>query len=245
MATPLFYRHIVALSRKTHIGLRLRRTPADYRFAASAILIPALAEEFSAAAGHLPIAFLPGAPQPIAVFVTGVTAGQNLFVGKDGSWRAGYVPAYLRRYPFILGDLEGGRQALCIDEAHDGFSVEGGMPLFCPDGRTAPLVDEALTLARRYHEAALNGEVFCRMLQEMKLLRSTVLEVRAPDGEMHQLSGLMTVDAAALDRLSEARMLELWRARYLGPIYAQMHSLKQVDKLFSPRPAPCTRVVAA
>jgi hypothetical protein len=130
MANPLFYNKVVPLNTHAHRGLRLAAVGRPFGFAASANLIPALLEEFSAAAPFMPIAFLPGAQNPAPVFVTGLRPGQNLFVGTDGKWADGYLPAYLRRYPFIMGDVPQGDPILCIDETFAGFSNQQGERLF-------------------------------------------------------------------------------------------------------------------
>src|SRR5690348_1672136 len=109
MVNPLFYERIVPLDSAAHRTLKVGPAANPYAFAREANLIPALIEEFSAAAPFMPIAFLPGAEKPAAVFVTGLKPGQNLFVKTDGQWAAGYLPAYLRRCPFIMGDVPDGQ----------------------------------------------------------------------------------------------------------------------------------------
>ncbi len=58
--------------------------------------------EFAVAARHYPIVFSNSAPH-LPVTVCGLQTGSNAFVGNDNRWTQGcYVPAYVRRYPFIL-----------------------------------------------------------------------------------------------------------------------------------------------
>ena len=97
MANPLFYRQVVPLNRDTHRSLTFRAPERPLDYAREAHLIPAVIDEFAAAAAEIPIAFLPGPTQPAAVFVTGFKPGVNAFISPKGRWDGHYVPAYVRR----------------------------------------------------------------------------------------------------------------------------------------------------
>jgi hypothetical protein len=221
----------VPLNRRTHRALRLQAGAPDYGFAREAHMIPALVEEFTAAAPSLPIAFLPGSARPSPVFLSGFSPGRYLFVAETGAWQAGYIPAYLRRYPFILGEAGDGGQVLCIDEGHAGFGANEGTPLFTDAGRPSARLAEALQLARRYLEAAGQTDRFCDMLQAFGLLRAVTLNRSPPDGPASSLHGLMTVDEAALEALPDARFLELRQAGAMPALYAHLISLQALDRL--------------
>ena len=115
MSQPLFYRSVVPLHRETHRGLGLAAVPS-FAFAAASHLIPAVVDEFSAACAELPILFAPDVEGASPAFLTGLTPGCNAFVRADGSWAASYVPAYLRRYPFILGEVPNAEPLVCLDD---------------------------------------------------------------------------------------------------------------------------------
>lgn len=231
MANPLFYRRVVPLNREIHRELRLMTPEEPYGYARGANLIPALAEEFPVAAEDMAIAFLPGATQPAAVFVTGLNPGTNAFVSAEGRWTGRYVPAYLRRYPFIIGDVPDAEPVLCVDDAYEGFAADEGVRLFSPKGEPEPVVAEALALARGYREAAQRTDRLCRMLQEMALLRAVTLDARLPDGRTTVVHGLLTVDEGALDALPEADLAELHRQGFLKPVFAHLFSLKAASRL--------------
>src|SRR5690606_35053869 len=137
-------------------------------------------DEFAAAAGEMPIAFVPGADAPAAVFVTGLRPGSNLFIDENGRWSGSYVPAYLRRSPFIIGDVPDGEPILCIDADYDGFGEESGAPLFSEEG-PAEAVTQALTFAQGYKTAADRTDAACAKLKALGLFRSVTLDARLPD----------------------------------------------------------------
>jgi len=241
MRNPLFYNDITILNSETHKGLRLREEGLRYGFARTAHLIPALVEEFSAAAMDLPIAFLGGAKQPSPVFVAGLAPGNNLFIDVQGGWSGGYVPAYLRRYPFIIGEATADSDAnsdpdspssvLCIDQSFDGLDTETGKPLFDDEGGPAEVTTAALDLSERYRLGAARSDAFCAKLLDLNLFRPVTLEVKRPVGQSIVVHGLLTIEVAAFDALSDEVFLELRRLGYLQPIYAHIESLRALDRL--------------
>lgn len=98
---PLFYERPRPLHLTEHANLGLR-SPMTYAFAATTVAVPVLLGELLTASRDYPIVFGPGDP-PVPVAFMGVNKGENVFVGKDGSWLSGaYIPAYIRRCPFLL-----------------------------------------------------------------------------------------------------------------------------------------------
>src|ERR1700761_1533796 len=102
-AMPMFYKEPRPLDRAKDGKLRLSR-PTHFRFAEGTNAIPLLVDEFPMAAAYYPIVFADG-PLPIPAAVVGLKNDQNLYIDANGRWIAGsYLPAYVRRYPFILMD---------------------------------------------------------------------------------------------------------------------------------------------
>jgi hypothetical protein len=154
MPNPLFYTNVVPLSSDAHRKLRFSTPPRPLDFAKDANLIPALVDEFELALVDLPIAFLPAADVPSAVFVTGLKPGTNAFISKDGLWDGKYAPAYLRRYPFIIGDVEGGDGILCVDDTYEGLNEKEGEPFFTKTGESEETLHRCLC-----QDAARDGTV--------------------------------------------------------------------------------------
>lgn len=231
MANPLFYEKVTPLNSEQHRDLRLKPAGSPFGFAREANLIPALTEEFSMAVGQMPVAFLPGTKHPAAVFVTGVAPGANLFVSPEGRWTASYVPAYLRRYPFIMGDVPDADPVLCIDSGFEGLNAKEGARLFSSAGEIEEPVRQALGFAENYRLSALRTEAFCARLQELDLFRTVTLDAKLEDGQSTVVHGLMIVDEAALDALAPDVLAGLAKDGYLKPIYAHLFSLTSLDRL--------------
>jgi hypothetical protein len=138
---PMFYRKPEALNPSRHGALSLVTKP-DYGFAATAHAIPIMASEMPAAMRSYPIVFV--GPQKAPVVITGLRQNENLFVEPDGSWTAPhYVPAYVRRYPFVLAEDKqpAERLTLCIDRDSDRIVETVGMPSSGEAAGTVPLFD--------------------------------------------------------------------------------------------------------
>jgi hypothetical protein len=236
MANPLFYERVVPLDSVAHRALRLRPAAQPFAFAAGANLIPALLDEFGTAAPYMPVAFLPGVDKPAAVFVAGVKPGKNVFV-DNGRWTGGYLPAYLRRYPFIMGDVPSGPPVLCMDEAFGALGNDEGERLFSETGEPEPTLSSALALAEGYRQGALRTEQFCATLQRLKLLRSVTLDARLDGGESTVVHGLMVVDEDAFHGLGVEDLHELQQQRFLRPIFEHLTSLAAISLLSPRKPA--------
>jgi hypothetical protein len=70
--------------------------------------------------------FLPAAGRPVPAVLLGLREAENLFVDRDGKWDARYVPAFVRRYPFVPGKGPQGELLVCIDEASSCFDAAEG-----------------------------------------------------------------------------------------------------------------------
>ncbi len=238
-ANPLFYKSVTPLDSQRHKSLRLGQPDRAFGYASLSNLIPAVVDEFELAAPELCIAFLPTPAGASAVFVTGTAPGQNCFVSDTGNWTGAYVPAYLRRYPFIIGDIAGSESVLCFDESYAGFGDPMGQPLFEADGNRTEALAKALAFSQTYRDAAKRTESFCRMLTDFALLQAATLDITAADGSRSTVHGIEIIDEAALAALSGDRLAQLNGAGFLRAIYAQITSLRAISRLTVPAaPAP-------
>ncbi|MFE1599562.1 SapC family protein [Methylobacterium sp. ID0610] len=232
---PLFYRSVVPLDRDAHRTWSLAN-PQRFAFARASHLVPAVVDEFAAACRHLPILFLPESLGPTPVFLTGLVPGRSALIDGEGAWTGRYLPAYLRRYPFILGETEGAPPVICLDDADAALvgpasdaEESGRQPLFAADGSDTPLLQERVRLVVEYAEAARRTTAFGRTLQDLGLLRALTVQGQDPaTGEGHTLHGVMGVDEAALGALPEEGVARLRREGVLAAVYAHLVSLQTV-----------------
>jgi hypothetical protein len=230
--SPLFYQNIVPLDRARHRDLRLVRDKRPFAFAATSHIIPAVVDEFVAGARYLPILFLPATPHPTPVFLVGTRTGQNLYIDSEGKWIDPYVPAFVRRYPFMLGTPEGASPVICVDDKYESLRQKDvGERLFAEDGADTPLLQEYARLTETYFAAAKRTENFLETLAALQLLRSVTVEIRSDTGASTALHGFQTIDENRLNTLSDADFLKLRAEGLLPAIYAHLFSLTAVDRL--------------
>lgn len=229
-ANPMLYRSIVALNREAHRKLRFDQADRPYAFASKTHLIPAVIDEFARAQRHLPILFVPGSPQPSPVFLVGLKPGHNAFVNSGGRWRGDYVPAFARRYPFMLGETPEGGSLACIDDKCSSLNQKSGDPLFADDGSELPFLQQKIRLISDYFGAAKTTDRFTRTLNDLKLLQPVTIETKTAEGST-ALHGLMVVGTVRLSELSGEELANLRNQGFLAAIYAHIFSLNSIDAL--------------
>ena len=103
-AQPLFYKKIVPLNKEQHKSLYIEPVEG-YSFSKNTNSLYIAAVEFPKVAPEYPIVL--GIDKEGTVFplvLLGLKTKQNLYVDSKGIWKANYIPAYARRYPFILAN---------------------------------------------------------------------------------------------------------------------------------------------
>jgi len=215
---PVFYANPVLLRSDLHAGMGLAQ-PLSLAFAAKSNAIPLNLEEFALAARHYPIAFA-GAGELFPIAVVGMRTAENLFV-QDGAWAADhYVPAYVRRYPFILlEDKDAATLSLMIDDV-PGLIVPAGASAraFFEDSAPAQFTREALDFARAYLAGSLATQGFTKALSDAGILIERQANVAFKDGSRFTLAGLQIIDEEKYRALPDAIITDWFRRGWIDMI---------------------------
>ena len=235
MSEMMFYERVVALNDQTHARLKVRPS-TDFAYAARINSVPLLVSEFFECAREYPIVFSRGETGPVPAALLGLRESENLFVDHKGKWDARYVPAFVRRYPFVPGKGAQGELLVCIDEASPCFDDEQGEALFVA-GKPSAQLEHAMKFLAEFHQAAATTELLGRRLQDLGLLRQADSVAQLKDGSQFRLNGLNVVDESRLRALDRDTVQELFAAGTMAVIYAQLMSLGNlgvlVDRLSS------------
>jgi hypothetical protein len=229
---PLLYQGPVVLNANKHRDLTVSPSPTGYTFAAAAQSVILAAIEFVEACREYPIIFSPagdGIITPLALL--GLQAGENLYVDKTGAWNTTYIPAYIRRYPFILADTGTQELPVCIDQSFDGLNIEGGQRLFTEQGDPTDYCRQVQAFIQEFQNQPALTAAFTAKLQELGLFRPMDANIQLHDGSSFQLNGLLIVDENSLARLGDVVILDLFRKGYLGLIYTHLASVKNLARL--------------
>ena len=248
MAQLMFYEKPVPLNKEAHKDLKIGTNEAGFSFAKQTNSVLLSGMEFVHAAKEYPIIFIKAGERTLPVALLGFRKDENLFIDADGKWDARYIPAFVRRYPFILAEspeaeqVEGEEKklAVCIDEAFPGLNKEEGNPLFDDKGEPTELLDNAIKFLKEYQAQYQRTEIFINRLNDMDLLTGYTANAELPGGEKVSLSGLMVVDEKKLMALDKNQAMELFRSGELGWIYAHLLSLSNMNAVMSRMTPPAS-----
>ena len=197
-----------------------------YAFARRINSVPLMAVEFPQAAAEYAVVFAQAGEDFLPVAILGARQGENLYVGEDERWTADYVPAFLRRYPFIFSAGDDGKTfTLCVDEACPGLNYQGrGQALFA-DGKQTPYVDNVLKFLQEYRTQFLRTKAFCNKLAEHKLLEPMQAQFTLGSDKM-SLGGFMAIDRQKLKALPGEVLAQLAATDELELIYLHLQSMR-------------------
>ena len=236
MANLLFYDKPVALNKVAHKDAKIKPLDGDYSFARNTNSVVLAGIEFTEAAKEYPIVFAKAGDTAVPVALLGLRNSENLFVDSKGKWNSKYIPAFVRRYPFVLAEMQQENQrVVCIDESYSGFNEEEGEALFGEDGEPNQLLKQAMEFLEEYQRQYMRTEAFLKRLTDNDLLMSLNARVDLVDGQQFALSGLLAVDEKKLLQLEDAKALEFLRSGELAWIYCHLMSLgcmgQMVDRI--------------
>ncbi len=233
MKQLLFYEKPVALDKEAHKNLKLDASNGDLSFAQKTNSVIVAGVEFIHAAKEYTIVFAKaGGDRIIPLALLGLRNDENLFVDDQGKWDAQYVPAFVRRYPFVLAESgQGGEMAVCIDQAFPGFSTESGTPLFNENGEQSDLLKKAIDFLQDYQSQNKRTEIFTNRLRDLDLLVELTARTDLTDGQKLSMGGLLVVDEKKLLQLEKKAAMELFRSGEMGWIYAHLLSLSNISRL--------------
>ena len=190
-------------------------------------------QEFAKASGEFPVVFLKDTASekffPVAML--GIEQNVNLFVTADNKWDASYMPARYTHKPLsvIPHKDDENKFAIAIDMASKLIS-DDGFPLFDEEGKENEHLEKRKNALMAYIEHEKLTTSFIEKLVSLDLVQPRNLKVNVQEKEFN-LNGLYLVDEKKLTELPDEQFLELRRLGYIAPIYAQLSSMNQLNKL--------------
>ena len=230
---PLFYQSIAPLSTVDHAGFGLLER-SELGFTRGVHAVPLTVDEFALTQKTMPIVFGTGAGAvPLALL--GLSDGENMMVDADGKWREGaYVPAYIRRYPFILAKLtpESTEMSLCFDDAAGALADGEGDPLFA-DGKPTELTQGVLKFCEEFEQAVQRTQSFMAEVEKLDLLMEGEVTMQLPGQPQPSIyRGFRMVNEEKLQTIRGDQARKMVGNGLMGLIYAHMFSLSEMRSLF-------------
>jgi len=231
------YSNLEILNPEKHKNLRIL-PPKDFKYFRNLNSCVILVTEFFEAAKFYPIVFM-RTPAEGLVPVIILGAEDNVFIDEKGKWKEGfYVPAFVRRYPFIfVEDKEINKQAgerklfVGIDKNYKGFGEEEGEKLFDDEGKETSFLKDVVKFLLTYDRDFQLTKQFVDKLEKLELFQGIEATVKTQDGKTVIIKNLLAVEENKFNNLPNDKVVELFKKGFLGTIYAHLMSLTNFSKI--------------
>jgi len=231
----MFYEKPVPLTKDKHTKFGVKQVDKPFQFMADQHFMPLTAPEFGAAAASMPIIFAGEERSPLAVM--GIRSGENLFV-KNGQYEVDfYMPAFGRRYPFVLaGDNANDRFVVCVDEKAECVTDKNPEQMFFDKDDTSQFTKEAFQFLQSFER---DRQATQKMVEEFKALdlfepKEMNFQGNNADGTpapRQKIADYFAVSEEKLKALPEAKIAEMSKNGYLAVAYAHLVSLGNWQRL--------------
>ncbi len=200
----------------------------DYSFSRGVNSVPLMSVEVLNAAAEYAVVFGGTGDIVMPAVILGMRGDENLYLTGEGGWQAKYIPAFLRRYPFVFSSPDEGKTfTLCIDEKFPGFNQKGrGERLFTSERKPTPYVENVLKFLQQYQAEFRRTQAFCKKLKDLNVLEPMQAQFNLESGERMFLTGFSAVNRARLKTLAADALADLTKSDELELIYAHLLSMR-------------------
>lgn len=232
---PLLYNGLVPLNSNEHGKYRIRPSEAA-PFLRQQHAIPLTIDEFVSAQRFVPIIFSAG-DDPVPLALMGLNEGVNTFLDDEGKLRGpAYVPAYVRRYPWMLARLrpDSDELSLCFDPTSDvvGEFEEGDLLL--EDNQPTELTRNILKFCEEFEQAAHRTSLFMKDLKELDLIMDGEVAIQMPGNDKPFIyRGFGMVNEEKLRDLRGDQLRKINQNGMLPLIHAHLFSLQLMREIFN------------
>ena len=231
---PIFYQDLTPLSSNVHGDFHTR--PADKApFLATTQAVPITVDEFVSVQRFCPIVFSVG-EQSVPLALMGLNEGANVFVDEEGKLTGDwYVPAYIRRYPFMLARIQPDAQelSLCFDPTSGLVGeFDEGQALF-DDGKPSEATNNILKFCEEFEMSAQRTLAFVAELEQAELLMDGEVSIQ-PDGSDQPFvyRGFRMINEEKLRELRGDELRKMNQNGMLPLIMAHLFSLQLIREIF-------------
>ncbi len=219
----------VPLDKDKHSALKVMPR-VNFELVGKTHLAAATIREYAQLSGCMPLVFIedPKTKNIHSVAMLGLDQGKNLFWAED-RWQAPHVPMNVKRYPFDIRP-DGERLGLYIDENSDMISDEGEA-LFTEAGEPSDFLKNRQQFLSELANSEVQNQRFIKQLQELDLLEEIQIRLAYVNGQLRNVTGVLSINEKKLVELDDDKVLALHKAGYLGAAYSMMLSLGQLNRL--------------
>jgi hypothetical protein len=231
---PLFYRQLEPLSSQLHGDFKVRRSEVA-PFVAQQHAVPVTVDEFALVGRRMPIIFSVG-DDPVPLGLMSLNEGSNTFFDEEGRWidPDAYVPAYIRRYPFMLARLRPDSQemSLCFDPTADTIGAfDEGEPLFTGD-QPSEATRSILEFNEQFEQAGQRTQAFMAELKQLDLLTDGEVTITPEGSAPFVYRGFLMVNEDKVKALRGDQLRKMAQSGLLPLLYAHLFSVSLMRDIF-------------
>ncbi len=233
---PLFYNGLEPLSSELHADYKIRAATSA-PFLATQHAVPVTIDEFPLVQRYMPIVFSAG-EDSIPIALMGLNEGVNVFVDAEGKLIEDtfYVPAYIRRYPYLLARLRPDAQelSLCFDPTSDTIGrFDEGQPLF-ENGQPSDVTKNILAFNEQFEQAGARTAQFMKELKEAELLMDGEVSIQQEGFDQPFVyRGFQMINEEKLQDMRGDQLRKMNQSGMLPLLYAHLFSLSLMREVFA------------
>ena len=233
---PLLYNRIEPLNATQHAKMKFR-TNYVLPEVGKTHAVPVTIDEFAIAQRHYPIIFS-AAEKPVPLVLLGLNEGVNTFFDADGKPldNSVYIPAYLRRYPFLLARVrpDSDELSLCFDSAAGAIDEDADGPAVFDGDQPSETTRNVLAFCEQFEGAGQRTQAFMDEVVKAGLLMDGEVAIQPEGADQPFLyRGFRMVDEQKLRDLRGDELRKLNQSGVLPGIYAHLFSLSQIRDVFA------------
>jgi hypothetical protein len=235
MTNFAFYKKVVAMNSEVHRDLKFDASQVKFDFAHDSTAVLIAGVEFVEAAKDYPIVFVRGQDQQFRpVVLLGVREAENLFVDNAGHWSSTYIPAFVRRYPFVLAEgVQPDQLVVCIDEKCAALNSQSGQLLIDANGALQPMMNDVMQFLQNFQQEFARTEALTKQLDQLDLFVQQGARFDMAGGETFHLNDFYTIDEAKFNQIEDAQLPGLFRSGALGLAFLHFASMGNMRKLLN------------
>ena len=232
----MLYKNPVPLAKDKHGKMGVSQVSNPFEFMKTSHFLPLTAPEFGSAASSYPIIFAGDTRAPLAVM--GIRSNENLLVDEAGNFDSDfYMPAFARRYPFVLaGDEKNDRFVVCIDEDADCVVKKSAERAFFDGDALSQFTQEAFNFLQAFERDRRATEQMIERFKELDLFEQKDMNFQGTnaDGspaERQKIADYFAISEERLKKLDEKVLKEFSDKGYMSVAYAHIVSLNNWQRL--------------
>ena len=231
----MFYEKPVPLTMENHAKHGVKQVANPFKFMEKQHFVPLTAPEFGAASASMPIIFAGEERSPLVVM--GIRSGENLFI-EDGNYDVDfYMPAFARRYPFVLaGDSANDRFVVCIDENADCVTNKKPEQSFFDKDDTSQFTKEAFQFLQNFERDRRATQKMVEDLKALDLFEPKEMNFQGNNADgtpapRQKIADYFAISEEKLKALPADKLSEMAKNGYLAVCYAHLISLGNWQRL--------------